>query len=161
MLTLLIAVQQAVPRTQLGVATSLNQFSRAIGGAFGVAIMGAVLTAGLASQLNYVAETGNGVLTVEQAAELAANPNALIDPQAKATLPESTFEILQDAMASSIHNVFWLGACFSILALFVAFLLPKQQNIITGENKNETGEKFIMAEQTAINPQNQPEINRS
>ncbi|MCU1289113.1 MAG: bmr3 [Acidobacteria bacterium] len=161
MLTLLIAVQQAVQRTQLGVATSLNQFSRAIGGAFGVAIMGAVLTAGLASQLNYVAETGNGVLTVEQAAELAANPNALIDPQAKATLPESTFEILQDAMASSIHNVFWLGACFSILALFVAFLLPKQQNIITGENKNETGEKFIMAEQTAINPQNQPEINRS
>jgi hypothetical protein len=46
MLTLLIAVQQAVERTKLGVATSLNQFSRAIGGAFGVAIMGAVLTAG-------------------------------------------------------------------------------------------------------------------
>src|SRR6185503_10911066 len=43
MLTLLIAVQQAVDRTKLGVATSLNQFSRAIGGAFGVAIMGAFL----------------------------------------------------------------------------------------------------------------------
>ena len=52
MLTLLIAVQQAVERTKLGVATSLNQFSRAIGGAFGVAIMGAFLTVGFAAQLN-------------------------------------------------------------------------------------------------------------
>ncbi|MGB8510741.1 MAG: MDR family MFS transporter, partial [Pyrinomonadaceae bacterium] len=45
MLTLLIAVQQAVPRAQLGVATSLNQFARSIGGAVGVAVMGAVLSA--------------------------------------------------------------------------------------------------------------------
>ncbi|HEX8096796.1 MAG TPA: MDR family MFS transporter, partial [Pyrinomonadaceae bacterium] len=51
MLTLLIAVQQAVGRTQLGIATSLNQFSRSIGGAVGVAVMGAVLSAGLASHL--------------------------------------------------------------------------------------------------------------
>src|SRR5678809_1518347 len=55
MLTLLIAVQQAADRTQLGVATSLNQFSRAIGGAFGVAIMGTVLTAGLSTQLKSAA----------------------------------------------------------------------------------------------------------
>ena len=128
MLTLLIAVQQAVERTQLGVATSLNQFSRAIGGAFGVAIMGAVLTAGLAAQLNYAAQTGKGGLNVEQAAALAGNPNALIDPQGRANMPKETFEILQTAMANSIHNVFWLGACFSALALMVAFLLPGQNN---------------------------------
>jgi EmrB/QacA subfamily drug resistance transporter len=47
MLTLLIAVQQAVPRAQLGVATSINQLSRSLGGAIGVAVMGVVLTAGL------------------------------------------------------------------------------------------------------------------
>src|SRR3712207_8406543 len=46
MLTLLIAVQQAVPRTQLGTATSFNQFARSIGGAVGVAVMGAGLSAG-------------------------------------------------------------------------------------------------------------------
>ncbi|MDQ3805495.1 MAG: MFS transporter, partial [Acidobacteriota bacterium] len=51
MLTLLIAVQQAVAREQLGIATSLNQFSRSIGGAVGVAVLGAVLSAGLASHL--------------------------------------------------------------------------------------------------------------
>jgi EmrB/QacA subfamily drug resistance transporter len=49
MLTLLIAVQHAVPREQLGIATSLNQFFRSIGGAMGVAVLGAILTAGLES----------------------------------------------------------------------------------------------------------------
>ncbi|HLM59170.1 MAG TPA: MFS transporter, partial [Pyrinomonadaceae bacterium] len=128
MLTLLIAVQQAVERTKLGVATSLNQFSRAIGGAFGVAIMGAFLTAGLATELNKVAESGSANLTVEQAAAFAANPNALIDPQAKSTLAPETLDILQQAMAVSIHRVFWIGAVLSAMALFVALLLPKQED---------------------------------
>jgi len=160
MLTLLIAVQQAVERTKLGVATSLNQFSRAIGGAFGVAIMGAFLTAGLATELKKVAQSGNSNLTIESAAEFASNPNALIDPQAKADLPSETLEILQTAMAGSVNRVFWLGAGFSALALLVTFLLPRQNNKSENSSENEkgfmTGEKMLMAEQTVINARNEP-----
>jgi hypothetical protein len=156
MLTLLIAVQQAVERTKLGVATSLNQFSRAIGGAFGVAIMGAVLSAGLATQLKTVALSGDSLLTVERAAELAANPNALIDPQAKASLPAGTFEILQQAMAISIHKVFWVGAVLSFLALLVTFLLPKKSITEIHKTDENVGEKMLMAEHTMINRRNQP-----
>ena len=47
MLSLLLAGQSAVPREQLGIATSLGQFSRSIGGAVGVALMGTVMTASL------------------------------------------------------------------------------------------------------------------
>ncbi len=63
MLTLLIAVQQAVPRQHLGTATSLNQFSRSIGGAVGVAVMGAFLSAGLTSGLQEAARQPNAVLS--------------------------------------------------------------------------------------------------
>ena len=156
MLTLLIAVQQAVQRSQLGVATSLNQFSRAIGGAFGVAIMGAFLTAGLAAQLNNAAQSGTAFLTVEQAAEFASNPNALIDPQAKANLPIETLNILQEAMAASIHRVFWIGAILSGLALLVAFFLPRQDESEKEAADGDAGEKMFMAEQTMINKRNQP-----
>jgi len=45
----LLAGQSAVPREQLGIATSLGQFSRSIGGAVGVAMMGTVMTASLAT----------------------------------------------------------------------------------------------------------------
>ncbi len=47
MLSLLLAVQASVSRDQLGVATSLAQFTRSIGGAVGVAVMGAVVAAAL------------------------------------------------------------------------------------------------------------------
>ncbi len=157
MLTLLIAVQQAVERTKLGVATSLNQFSRAIGGAFGVAIMGAFLTAGLAAQLLDAATSGRTALTVEQAAAFAANPNALIDPQAKSAIAPEILEILQQAMAMSIHRVFWIGAILSALALLVIFLLPKQGSDGSAHRTDgDAGEKMLMAEQTTINARNQP-----
>jgi EmrB/QacA subfamily drug resistance transporter len=156
MLTLLIAVQQAVERSKLGIATSLNQFSRAIGGAFGVAIMGAFLTASLAAQLNHAAQTGTAGLTVERAAELASNPNALIEPKAKASLPAETLNVLQDSMARSVHLVFWVGAAFSVLAFFVALLLPKHGLATRATAGEELGEKMIMSEQTMINARNQP-----
>lgn len=47
LLSLLLAMQSAVPRERLGVATSVAQFSRSIGGAIGVAAMGAIITASL------------------------------------------------------------------------------------------------------------------
>jgi len=156
MLTLLIAVQQAVDRTKLGVATSLNQFSRAIGGAFGVAIMGAFMSAGLASQLNKAATSSS--LTVEQAAAFASNPNALIDPEAKAKVPKETLEVLQESMAISIHKVFWIGSAFSALALLVIFFLPKREEGTDIHKPDENaGETMLMAEQTTINARNQPE----
>jgi len=47
MLTLLLAMQNAVPKTRLGIATSLGIFTRSIGGAVGVALMGAIIAASL------------------------------------------------------------------------------------------------------------------
>jgi MFS family permease len=125
MLTLLIAVQHAVKRTELGIATSLNQFSRSIGGAVGVAIMGAVLSAGLAAQLDRAAQGPNPAITPAQAAEFAANPNALIDPQAQGNVSPATLDVLRSAMASAIHRVFWVGTILAALALVVSLFLPR------------------------------------
>jgi len=124
MFTLLIAVQQAVERTQLGIATALNQFSRAIGGAFGVAVMGVALTAGLSTELTRAAELPGSSLSHAQAEEFAANPNALIEPHAKASISPATLNTLQTAMAEAIHPIFWIGAVVSLMALFVTLLLP-------------------------------------
>jgi drug resistance transporter, EmrB/QacA subfamily len=166
MLTLLIAVQQSVARAQLGIATSLNQFSRSIGGAVGVAVMGAVLSAGLASRLHEVAQTGNSGLTQERAAELSANPNALIDPQARTALPPDVLDALQTAMAGAMHNVFWVGTALAGLALLVAFYLPRAgqgagNQPTEDECCSETGERMVMAELTTIDPLNEPVARRA
>jgi MFS family permease len=161
MLTLLIAVQQSVERTQLGIATSLNQFSRSIGGAVGVAIMGAVLSAGLASELSNAAQIPNSPITVEKAAEYAANPNALIDPKARDLLPAGALDILQEAMSAAVHNVFWVGTALAALALLVSFFLPRQGDIgvkapTEEECCAETGERMLMAELTNIDSEHEP-----
>ena len=159
MLTLLIAVQQAVERTKLGVATSLNQFSRAIGGALGVAAMGAILSAGLASELNKAAQNNGNAITAAQAAAFASNPNALIEPKAKADLPKETLVILQNSMANSIHTIFWVAAILSAMAFGVSLFLPKEEKDRIHKTDGDVGEKTYMAQQTTINARNQPVVN--
>ncbi|HYE64133.1 MAG TPA: MFS transporter, partial [Pyrinomonadaceae bacterium] len=161
MLTLLIAVQQAVPRTQLGIATSLNQFSRSIGGAVGVAVMGTVLSAGLASHLHEVARDRPDILTPERAAELAANPNALIEPSARDALPTGVLDALRGSLAAAIHNVFWVGTAFAGIALLVAFWLPRSGDKAYNPPPQracdaETGERLVMAELTTLDPEHEP-----
>ena len=161
MLTLLIAVQQAVERGQLGIATSLNQFSRAVGGAVGVAVMGAVLSAGLAMHLNRMAQEGVGGLTPELAAQLAANPNALIEPHARASLPPGALAALQSALVASIHNVFWVTTIVSALALLVSFALPRagDQSVKPPTEEKcsaESSERLLVAEVAALDPEHEP-----
>jgi hypothetical protein len=161
MLTLLIAVQQAVDRSRLGVATSLNQFSRAIGGAFGVAVMGVALTIGLSARLHEMADAPGSSFSHLQAEEFAENPNALIEPQAKTALDPDTLGLLQEAMAAAIRPVFWMASAASLMALFVAFLLPKKHGSDEEHDAGgSVGEKMLMAEQTMINARNQPVTER-
>jgi len=156
MLTLLIAVQQAVPRSDLGTATSLNQFSRSIGGAIGVAVMGVVLAGRLAARLGQAAK--DGLITPETATSLSHDPGALIEHQAGAALTDGTLQILRDALTSAVHSVFWIAAAATALALGVAFLLPQRSR---SEPEPQactaaSGERMILAELTTIDPGHEP-----
>ena len=55
MQVLVVAVQNSVPHSQLGTATANATFFRTIGGAFGVAILGAVFNSQLLSHLRATA----------------------------------------------------------------------------------------------------------
>jgi EmrB/QacA subfamily drug resistance transporter len=161
MLTLLIAVQQAVSRAQLGIATSLNQFSRSIGGAVGVAVMGTVLSAGLTSYLSDFAGRNPGSLSPQRAAELAANPNALIEPAARSTLPPAALDALQGALTSAIHNVFWVATVVAALALLATFALPRAGEATAPSPPEETCttescERLVAAELATFDPEHEP-----
>ena len=131
MLTLLIASQHSVERHQLGITTSLNQFSRSIGGAIGVAILGAMLSAGLAAH--------------------STNPNALVNAEARAQIAPAELEELRDALQGTLRNIFIASAAMVALALVGAFQLP------SGGFGDTHGERMVMAEMTTIDPENEPE----
>jgi EmrB/QacA subfamily drug resistance transporter len=157
MLTLLIAVQQSVPRAELGIATSLNQFSRSIGGAVGVGVMGVILSAGLTSHL--MAAAHSGLLSKIEATRLAEDPSALIEHQARASLSGGALQVLQSSLASAVHTVFWIGTAAAALALGVVLFLPrasapKPQKARCGA---ESGERLVMAEMATLDAGHEPE----
>ena len=110
----LIAVQTSVERRQLGTATSTLQFSRSIGGTLGVSVMGAALSARLAS--NLIASRLDPELVRQ-----------LLDP-----LPGSQVVIeegVRIAMADAIHLVFVIAFVAAALAMVTVFFTPRKELI--------------------------------
>ena len=123
MVPLLLAVQNAVPRTHLGAATSATTFFRSIGGAVGVAVMGAVLSAELGRQLTAVLGGLEGTARTQLEA-LIAHPDALIEPTLRSALPPMVLGAFSQGLANALHWVFLVGLGIASLALLSAFLVP-------------------------------------
>jgi len=100
----LIAIQSTVRRSDMGAATSTVQFARSIGGTIGVSVMGAVLSAGLASR-------GVDAGLVDQ----------LLGPQGAGAALDST---LRPALAGAIHGVFLVALAAAAVALLATLFTP-------------------------------------
>ncbi len=119
--------------------------------------MGAVLSAGLSSNLHHAALTG--AISQESATKLAANPNALIEPSARAALPPRTLRLLQSALYRALREVFILVMIVSGLSLLVVFALPRgvqQERPGAGLCDARTGERMVLAELATIDPEHEP-----
>jgi hypothetical protein len=134
MLTLLISSQHSVGREQLGITTSLNQFSRSIGGALGVAILGALLSAGLAAY--------------------SQNPNALVNAEARANIPPAELAQLQYALEGTLRTIFAVSAGVVVISMLTALAMPGGK---VGEVHGEPGKRMVIAEMTNIDAGHEPE----
>ena len=108
--SLLIAVQTTVTRRQLGAATSTLQFSRSIGGTLGVSVMGAALSARLASNLS---ASGLDPELVSQLLDPLPGAQAVISEGARV------------AVADAITVVFLLAFIAAGLALTATLFTPR------------------------------------
>jgi Na+/melibiose symporter-like transporter len=130
MLSLLLAVQHGVDRTRLGIATSLNQFSRSIGAAIGVAAMGALMTRAL-----------HGVPIPRVGEGLGSEVLVLADG-------------VRAQFATALHQVFVAGAVVSAGGLLATLFLP---HVDFGRGVAESaGELMIEAEMANLEPEDEP-----
>lgn len=114
----LIAVQTAVPREVLGTATSTVQFSRSIGGAVGVSVMGVWMHARLTGALAAAGLDAEGA----GAADLVAR---LMDPLARSTGATGLEGTLRASLAGAIQGVFVTALIAAALALVVTATAPR------------------------------------
>jgi EmrB/QacA subfamily drug resistance transporter len=135
-----IITQNAVPYRILGVASSSIPFVRSLGGAVGLALLGAILNGGFASGLySRLPEAVKSALPASQLDALARNPEALVSPQAQAQLQaqfnqmgaggaglyDQLVQGLKGALSASLDQVFLVGF-FIVLAGLVIHLFIKE-----------------------------------
>ena len=117
MQVLVVAVQNSVPYEQLGTATSTATFFRTIGGAFGVAVLGAVFNNRLVNQLaSHRASGGKGILS---GGAVVANPAQINH------LPPLERTIFVDAFSNALHLVFLVAVPFAVLAFLLSWLIKE------------------------------------
>ncbi|SDZ38848.1 drug resistance transporter, EmrB/QacA subfamily [Micromonospora pattaloongensis] len=130
MQSLILAVQNAVDLKDLGAGTSAATFFRSLGGSFGVAILGAVLTARLADALAARMPAAIAQLPPAQAAQFAASGAKNIsinEPSRILALPEPIRAAIQSAFVDSLHTVFLVTGLVAILAVLVTLALPDRE----------------------------------
>jgi MFS family permease len=116
MQVLVLIVQNAVPYSELGVATSGATFFRSIGGSFGTAIFGAVFSNVLVG--NLVRHLGNARLP-------RGLSSSSITPAIMDELPQAVHHGVAAAYAESIQTVFVIAAPVGFIAFLASWLIPQ------------------------------------
>ena len=114
--TYVVAMQNAVPRSSLGIATASVQFCRTIGSMFGAALFGSLLTRRLTSELH--SRLGDAAAHV--------SPGALLSGTMRvADVSPETVAAVRDSLAAALHTAFLLGLPLMALGLVAALLLKE------------------------------------
>jgi predicted MFS family arabinose efflux permease len=117
MQVLVVAVQNSVPYSQLGVATSTATFFRTIGGCFGVSLLGALFDNRLLSALRAHATASQ--LSLLKGGSIAANPAQINQ------LPTPERLLFISSFSHALHGVFLFAVPFAALG-FVLSLIMKE-----------------------------------
>jgi EmrB/QacA subfamily drug resistance transporter len=134
--TLTLSYQSAVDFSQLGVATSLNQFCRSMGGTLGSAVFGSILILRFVTGLNASVpppvanwlDTPTGAGLRDPQSVLNPNAAAALRDQLAIAFPSSPefsdlmLKAIQDSLASALHLVFFIGALVMVCGLIGSIL---------------------------------------
>jgi len=120
MQVLVLVVQNAVGRDQLGVATSSATFVRALGGAVGVAIFGAVFA-------NRFAYWTARLVTGEVLGGRDADSLVRAGPDQLLALPPAVHVGIAEAYARSLQTVFLCAVPFAALAFLITLCSREQR----------------------------------
>jgi EmrB/QacA subfamily drug resistance transporter len=122
---LLIAMQQAAAKEELGMVTAAMQFFRTIGSTIGTTVDGALLSQQLQHTLQALSVATLGAKTIAEIQAIAANPGALIEPIWRAQFSAVALQYFRGAIVSGIGSIFLLSCVVGGLAWLTAWFVPR------------------------------------
>jgi EmrB/QacA subfamily drug resistance transporter len=121
----LTAVQVALPREYMGVASSQIQFWRNLGGTVGSAILGAVLANRLPDYLKTRVAELNLPAQVVQNLPKGGSANSILDPALLAKLPPAFVHAIRFALSDTLHDIYIFAGLILIVALVSTVFLKE------------------------------------
>jgi EmrB/QacA subfamily drug resistance transporter len=123
MQVLITVVQNSVDRKDMGVATSSVAFFRSMGGSFGTALFGAILTSRLAVHITEALQSlPRGAAPASGSGSVDALAN---DVQQIKGLPEPLHDLVTGAFSNALSDMFLTAVPLVLVALVVAFFLKE------------------------------------
>jgi MFS family permease len=132
MQVLTLVVQNAVPRTEMGVATSAVTFFRSMGGAIGASALGAVLTSRIAAEFPRFLPAATLASGSDKVSQLVQSPDAL--KALKISNPTLHEGIIQ-SYAHAIDTVFMVAVVISALSVIAALFV--KQGRLRSSNRDD------------------------
>jgi EmrB/QacA subfamily drug resistance transporter len=130
MQVLILATQNAVSYEQLGVATSGATLFRSIGGSLGTAVLGAIFTGRLTSELSSRLPAG------------AAGTQGEINPAQIDQLPAAQHDAYISSFTEAIQVVFLVATAVVLVAFVLSWLIPERPLRATVTDSAGVGESF-------------------
>jgi EmrB/QacA subfamily drug resistance transporter len=128
---LVLAVQNDVDLRDMGAGTAASTFFRSLGGAVGVATLGAVLSNKLAA-LN----SGGGPQT------------SINDPASIQRLPEAGRSLIEHAFVGALHPIFLTAGLVTLLAVALTIMMPNKE--LKGAGPTKIGDNTTIDDRTAL-----------
>jgi MFS family permease len=136
----LTAVQVALPRRYLGVASSQIQFWRNLGGTVGSAILGAVLANRLPDYLATRVAALNLPPSLLGSLPKGGSANSILDPTLLAKLPPAFVHAIRAALADTLHDIY-LFAGLVLIAALISTVFMKEVPLTSGATGAGFGEE--------------------
>ncbi|WP_120004969.1 MFS transporter [Nesterenkonia muleiensis] len=128
------AITSSLPREQQGVASALNDLTRELGAALGIALLGGLLVAGYQSAISSRL-TGVPADLADTASEGIANATAVSLEAGEHA--EQILTAAQDAFIAGWQHAMWAGvAVMAVLVLFIILRGPKASSASISSDKN-------------------------
>jgi EmrB/QacA subfamily drug resistance transporter len=122
-LSTLLLVQASLCTSSLGVATSLHQFARTLGGTMGVGICGGVVTTRLIDKLRESAVS----IPASVMEKLTDSMENIFKPEFQELLTPAAGAVLHNTVADSVTAVYWIVLLASLACLLSTLLLRAKE----------------------------------
>ena len=124
----LIKVQNSLHESDLGVATSSQQFARTLGGTIGIGISGAMVSHYLAKAIKSLMNSPlRAEIPPELAAQLSQSLQEFLQPEMEASLSSTALNAIRGSIGKGVEAVFWTALLVSFISIIMCIMMPERK----------------------------------